>query len=160
MRRATTNSDFSEHSRWQRHNVYLSILSRMLRPTLVGSIYAFGVAVVSTLGFITGSRPAILLAAILTLPGSVVAIPAFYVVYGLMAQIPGANPSTATGSSSCGANGDCQASTTGDVAAWFTLATGFVGILALTAAALANAAILRSLIAAHHRPDQTVEPRT
>jgi hypothetical protein len=132
----------------------------LLRPSLVGSIYAFGVATVSTLGFITGSTPAIVLVAILTLPGSIVAIPAFYIVYGLMAQIPGANPSMASGSSSCAANGDCQVSTTGEAAAWFTLATGFVGVLALTAAALANAAILRSLISAHDRPAPTTEPRT
>ena len=121
------------------------------RPTSVGWIYVLGVAVVSTLGFTTGSTPTILLAALLALPSSVVAFPAFYVVYGLLAMIPGANPSSSSGSSSCAPTGECQASTPGD-AAWFTLATETVGILALTAAALLNAVAVRNLRIAARRP--------
>jgi hypothetical protein len=68
-----------------------------------------------------------------------VAFPAFYVVYGLLALIPAANPSGSTGAGSCVPNGECQASTAGDAAVWFTLVTEAVGILALTAAALLNA---------------------
>jgi hypothetical protein len=121
---------------------------RMLRPTLVESAYTLTVAVVATLGFATESTSAILLAAFLALPSSAIAVPAYYVVYGLLAQVPGANPSSSTGSASCAPNGDCQASSTGDPAGWFTLATEVVGILALTAAALLNVVVLRSLIAA------------
>jgi hypothetical protein len=119
-----------------------------LRPTLAGWIYVLSVAAVSTIGFTTGSTPTILLAALLALPSSVVAIPGYYIVYGLLALVPGANPSSSTGSGSCTPNGDCQVSTTGDLAAWFTFATEAIGILALTAAALLNAVVLRNLIAA------------
>jgi hypothetical protein len=118
------------------------------RPTLAGWIYVLGVAALSTLGFTTGSTPTILLAALLALPSSVVAIPAYYIVYGLLALVPGANPSSSTGSGSCTPSGDCQVSTTGDLAGWFTFATEAIGILALTAAALLNAVVLRNLIAA------------
>lgn len=130
-------------------------LAMTLRPTLVGWIYVLGVAAVSTLGFTTGSTPTILLAALLALPSSVAAIPAFYIVYGLLALVPGANSSSSTGSGSCAPNGDCQVSTTWDAAAWFTLATEAVGILALTAAALLNAVVLRNLIAARRTRMQT-----
>lgn len=122
--------------------------ARMLRTNRVGLIYVLGVAAVSALGFTSGSTPTILLAALLALPSSVVAIPAYYVVYGLLALLPGANPSSSTGSGSCVPNGDCQVTTTGEVAAWFTFTTEAVGILALTAAALLNAVVLRNLIAA------------
>jgi hypothetical protein len=114
----------------------------------VGSIYVLGVAAVSTLGFASGSTPTILLAALFALPSSVVAVPAYYGVYGLLALFPGANPSSGAGSGSCAPNGECQVSATGDAAAWFTFTTEGVGILALTAAALLNAVVLRNLIAA------------
>ena len=133
-------------------------LGRMPRPTLAGWIYVLGVAAVSTLGFTTGSTPTILLAALLALPLSAVAVPAFYVVYGLLALVPGANPSSSTGSASCAPDGDCHVSTTGDPAAWFTLATEAVGILALTAAALLNAVVLQNLIAARRMRMPTQPP--
>jgi hypothetical protein len=136
----------------------MSTLGVTLRPTLVGWIYVLGVATVSTVGFTTGSTPTILLAALLALPSSVVAIPAFYIAYGLLALVPGANPSSSTGSGSCTPNGDCQVSTTGDPAAWFTFATEGIGILALTAAALLNAVVLRNLIVAL-RPRMQTPPQ-
>ena len=126
-------------------------------PTSVGWTYVLGVAVVSALGFTTGSTPTILFAALLALPSSVVAFPAFYVVYGLLATISGANPSSSSGSGSCAPNGECQATTPGG-AAWFTLATEAVGILALTAAALLNAVALRNLMIAARRPQQKTPP--
>lgn len=122
--------------------------ARTWRPNRVGSIYVLGVAAVSALAFSSGSTPMILIAALFALPSSVVALPAYYVVYGLLALLPGANPASSTGSGSCAPNGDCQVSTTGDAAAWFTFATGAVGIIALTAAALLNAVVLRNLFAA------------
>jgi hypothetical protein len=82
-----------------------------------------------------------------------VALPAFYVV-GLLALIPAANPSGSTGAGSCVPNGECQASTAGDAAVWFTLVTEAVGILALTAAALLNAVALRNLMVAARRRRQ------
>jgi hypothetical protein len=129
-----------------------------LRPNWVGSLYVLGVAAVSTLGFTSGSTPAILLAAFLALPSSIIAMPAYYVIYGILALLPGANPSSSTGSSSCAPNGDCQETTAGGAAAWFTFTTEAVGILALTAAALLNAIVLQNLIAARRtriqRPPQ------
>ena len=125
-----------------------------LRPTLVGWMYVLVVAGVATLGFTTDSTPMILLAALLGLPSSLVAFPVSYVIYGLLALIPGANPSSGTGAGSCTPNGECQASTTGDAAVWFTLVTEAAGILALTAAALLNAVALRNLMIAARRRRQ------
>jgi hypothetical protein len=122
---------------------------RILPPTLIGWTYALTVTVLATLGFTTESTSTILLASFLALPSSGAAVPAYYVVYGLLALVPGANPSSSTGSASCTPDGRCQTSTTGDASTWFTLATDATGILALTAAALVNVVVLRSLIAAH-----------
>lgn len=106
------------------------------------------VAAVATLGFARDSTPPILLAVALTLPSSVVAVPSYYVAYGLLAQLPGSNPSRSTGPGSCTPNGGCHESTSGDAAAWFPHATDLVGILALIAAAVLNVVLLQRLIAA------------
>lgn len=127
----------------------MSAPGRILPPTRIGWTYALTVAALATLGFTTESTPMILLAAFLALPSSGAAVPAYYVAYGLLAQVPGASPSSSTGSASCTPDGSCQTSTTGDAAAWFTFATDVLGILALTAAALLNVVVLRSLLAAH-----------
>ena len=110
--------------------------------------YVVAVAAMAAAGFVTGSAPLILLAAVLTLPLSVVAVPAYYMVYGLLAQLPGANPSQATGSGSCGPDGTCQQISAGDPAVWFTTATELVGILALTAASVLNVVLLQRQVAA------------
>jgi hypothetical protein len=104
------------------------------------------VAALATVGFATGSTAAILAAAALALPSSIVALPAFYVVYGLLALVPGANPSAGSGSGSCTPGGECRFSSTGDLAAWFSVTTDIVGIVALTGAALANLVLLRLLL--------------
>lgn len=122
----------------------------MVRPNWVGSIYVLAVAVVSTVGFTSDSTPEILFAAVLALPLSIVAVPAYYVVSGILALLPGANPASSTGSGSCSPNGECQVSTAGDAAAWFMFTTDAFGILALTTAALLNAVIVRNVIATRH----------
>jgi len=114
--------------------------------------YVLIVMVIAAVGFTTGFTPMILLAAFLALPSSVIAVPAYYVTYGLLALVPGANPSRGTGSASCTPSGECRESTTGDLAAWFTIATEVIGILALTAAGLLNVILLRSLIARRRIP--------
>jgi hypothetical protein len=131
---------------------------RMPRPTLAGWTYALIVTVVATLGFTTGSTSTILLGAFVALPSSAVTLPAYYLAYGLLAQIPGANPSSSAGSASCAPSGECQASTTGDPAAWFTLATEVIGLVALTIAACLNVVVLRGLIAARRTRAQTPTP--
>jgi hypothetical protein len=124
----------------------------VLRPLLV--VYTIGVVALATLGFTSGSTAAILLAALLTLPSSVVAVPAYYMLFGLLAQVPGANPSHSSGSGICTSNGDCHLSTTGDAATWFTHATDLAGILALTAAAIVNVFLLDRVIAARRNQGQ------
>ena len=130
-----------------------------LRPNWVGSLYVLVVAAVSSFAFISGSTSTILLAALLALPSSMVAMPAYYIVYGILALVPGANPSISTGSSSCSANGACHGTTTGDAAAWFTYTTHAVGLLALPAAALLNVIVIQNLIAARRaRAQRPAQP--
>jgi hypothetical protein len=133
----------------------VTVSARTLRPTAAGWVYVLAVAALATVGFTTESTAGILAAAALALPSSIVAVPAYYVVYGLVALVPGANPSSSSGSASCTPSGDCRISTTGDAAAWFIATTEFVGILALTIAALANVVLLRLLIGSRREPTPT-----
>ncbi|MGB7817874.1 MAG: hypothetical protein WBL35_03955 [Ornithinibacter sp.] len=118
---------------------------RNLRLTFAESVYVLVVAVLGIVGFTAGSAPVILLAALLSLPSSVLEVPIYYVAYGLLGMVPGANPSSSTGSGSCTLNGDCVTSTTGELAPWFAITSEAIGILALVAAALVNVALLRRL---------------
>jgi hypothetical protein len=118
----------------------------------VGSAYALGVTVIAGLGFVADSTPMILLAALLSLPASVIALPGYYVAYGLLALVPGANPSESTGSSSCTAGGVCESSTSGDPASWFLVTADVLGVLALTSAALLNLLALRILTSRRRVP--------
>src|SRR5690606_18884476 len=99
------------------------------------------------LGFATDSTAGVLLAAVLALPSSIPGMIGFYVAYGLLAQVPGANPPSSSGSATCSPDGICHGSTSGDLAPWFAVTTDVLGILALTGAALLNA----YLVAAHLR---------
>lgn len=112
---------------------------------MTGRIYVATVAVVASIGFATGSTAAILLAGLLALPSSVPAIIGYYVVYGLLAQVPGANPDSASGYETCTPIGECDGSSSGDLATWFVVTTGVIGVLALTVAALLNVALVRVL---------------
>lgn len=123
----------------------MSTLGQTLRPTSLVSAYVLLVGVVATLGFTTDSTAAILLAALLALPLSPPAMVAYYLLYGLLAQVPGANPSTSSGSLTCPPDGACQGSSTGDLAGWFSVTTDVVGIVALSVAAVLNVVILRIL---------------
>jgi len=115
-------------------------------------IYVAAVALVAAVGFIEQSPWPIVVAALLALPASIVTLPCYYLAYGLLALIPGANPSSNSGSSSSDAYGNTLATVTaGTPAAWFTLATHVLGILALTAAALLNVLLLRALAARRRR---------
>jgi hypothetical protein len=108
---------------------------------LGGSAYVLVVAAIATAGFATETTGAILLAGALSLPTSVPAAIGFYLAYGVLALVPGANPGTSSGSGSCTPDGPCQVSSTGDAAAWFVVATDAIGILALVVAALVNVAV-------------------
>lgn len=111
--------------------------------------YVLTVAAVATGGFATGSTAAILTSAALALPTSIVAVPGYYLAYGLLALLPGANPSRGSGSGGCSPGAGCHASTSGDLAPWFSVTTDVIGVLALTAAALLNVVLLRTV--AHRR---------
>lgn len=122
------------------------------RDWLLGSAYVLGVAVIAAAGFLADSTPTILLAALLSLPASVIALPGYYLAYGLLALVPGANPSVSTGSGSCTVDGVCTSSTTGDLAAWFLITTNVLGVLAFTIAAILNVLALRLLTARRESP--------
>lgn len=116
------------------------------------SAYVLIVAVVATVGFFAESTTAILLAALLSLPVSVIALPGYYVAYGLLALAPGANPSESSGARACNAHGvDCDWSRSSDLAEWFHVTTDVIGVLALTCAAILNVLTLRILIGLVHR---------
>jgi hypothetical protein len=102
-----------------------------VRLTVRSLIYVVAVAVIAALGFTEQSPWPILLAALLAVPSSIVAVPCYYLAYGFLALIPGANPSSSSGTP----------------AAWFTVTTFVLGILALTVAAFVNVLLLRSLAA-------------
>ena len=77
-------------------------------------------------------------AAVLTLPASLAAIPAYYVVYGLTALVPGANPSNSSGEGSSSAGGEVTSTVTGLPAAWFTISTAVLLVALLAGAAVLN----------------------
>lgn len=119
-----------------------------VRLTVRSFIYVVAVAVFAAVGF-TGQSPwPILFAALLAVPASIVAVPCYYLAYGFLALIPGANPSSSAGSATFTPDGRMLTSaSTGMPAAWFTVTTFVLGILALTVAAFANVLLLRALAA-------------
>jgi hypothetical protein len=112
---------------------------------IVSGAYVVVVAGLATIGATGDSAGPILIAGLLTLPTSVPAVLGYYVVYGLLAQVPGANPDSGTGSTSCSPSGECHGSSTGDLATWFALTTDVVGILALIVSAVVNIALVGSV---------------
>lgn len=108
------------------------------------------VAVVATCGFATGSTALILLATLLALPTGVVTLVGYYLAYGLLALVPGANPSTATGSWSCTADNVCHGTSAGELATWFAVTTTLLGILAPIVAATINVVLLRLVSRRRH----------
>jgi hypothetical protein len=106
---------------------------------------------IAAAGFTDQSPWLILLAAVLAVPASIVAVPCYYLAYGCLALIPGANPSSSSGSATFAPDGRLLASvSTGMPAAWFTVTTFVLGALSLTIAAFVNVLILRALAAQTH----------
>ncbi len=123
-----------------------------LRPTAGATGYVLAVAAAATAGFATGSPVPILIAAAASLPASLLSMPMFYLAYGLLALVPGANPSSASGSgSSSTADGVVTSHTTGDPAAWFNATTHVAGVLLLAAGAVVDVVLVRSLVASRRR---------
>jgi hypothetical protein len=121
-------------------------------------IYVAAVASIAAVGFFRDSPWPILLAALLAVPLSFVTVPCYYIVYGLLALIPGANPSSNSGSVGVAADGHTLPSVnTGMPAAWFTTTTHLIGILALTVAAILNVLLLQALAARRRRKAATTQ---
>lgn len=132
-----------------------------VRPTLRSSTYVVAVALIATVGFTEESPWPILLAAMLTLPASIVAVPCYYFAYGILALIPGAKPSSSTGYGMQNAPGSHITSVvTGEPAAWFTVTTLVVGILTMTVAAILNVLLRRAFAARRRRTGEVRPPST
>jgi hypothetical protein len=118
------------------------------RPTLRSSIYVAFITVIASVGIIEKSPWPVLVAAFLTLPASIAVVPCYYLIYGMLAQIPGANPSSNTGYEVQNADGTTITSvTTGAQAPWFVVTTQAVEIIAFTFAAVLSVLFLRALAA-------------
>ena len=115
-----------------------------LRPTRWSLVYCVAVSGTAAVGFVGHWPWAIGVAALLALPASLVTVPAYYVVFGILALVPGANPSTSTGSGISTPGAGQLTASTGGAAAWFTTCTGIAGVLALVVAALLNVALVRA----------------
>lgn len=109
----------------------------------VAAAYVVVVAGVAAFGFATDSTAAILLAAALALPSGLPALVAYYAAYGVLALVPGANPSESSGSVSCTVDARCATTSAGDAALWFTTTTDALGVAALAAAAVTNVLLWR-----------------
>ena len=131
-----------------------------VRLTVRSSLYVVAVAVIASVGFTEQSAWPILFAALLSVPASLGAVPCYYLVYGFLALIPGANPSSNSGSATFAPDGRMlKIVSTGMPAAWFTLTTLVLGILALTVAAFVNVLLLRAL-AARRRSNEPVKTQS
>jgi len=113
--------------------------------------YVVCIALVGIAGFSLERPELVLLAAVGTLPISIVAMPAFYVAAGLVGLIPGANPSHSSGTEYVDATGLIITTTaTGTPAEWFDISLAVIGVATLTAAALLNVLLLRAFAGRRH----------
>jgi hypothetical protein len=127
-------------------------LARRVRPTARSAAYIVIICALATWGFVVQSPWPIVLAALLALPASLIALPCYYLAYGLLALFPGASPSSASGFGTAAADGTTSSSSsTGSAAGWFTATTHALGIIALTAAAILNVLLVRAFIARRQR---------
>lgn len=118
---------------------------------LAASAYLLVVMLLAVFGFITGTTSVILLAVVLTLPASLAAVPLYYVLFGLLAQVPGASPASSAGGAMCRPHRGCQAVHSSGQAIWFSPTATVIGIVLLVAAAVFNVMVLPRLIATYRR---------
>ena len=129
-----------------------------VRPTLRSSAYVVAIVLMATAGIIEQSPWPVLLAGLLTVPACFAAVPCYYIVYGVLAQIPGANPSSSTGYEYQSAPGAKIVSVmTGAQATWFVITAQALGILAFAVAAILNVLLLRA-IASRGQNTRAVQP--
>jgi hypothetical protein len=131
-----------------------------VRLTVRSLLYVVAVALIAAVGFTEQSVWPIVFAALLAVPASIVAVPCYYLAYGFLALIPGANPSSNSGSATFAPDGRMLTTvSTGMPAAWFTITTLVLGILALSVAAFVNVLLLRAL-AARRRSNEPVKTQS
>jgi hypothetical protein len=130
-----------------------------VRLTLRSLTYVVAASLFAAVGFTEQSPWPILLAALLTVPASMVAVPCYYFSYGFLALVPGAKPSSVSSSTTFAPDGRMVTVTKGMPAAWFTITTFALGILALTIAAYVNVLLFRAL-AARRRIKGPVAPQS
>ena len=100
-----------------------------VRLNVKSSLYVVAVALIAAVGFTEQSAWPILFAALLAVPASIVAVPCYYLAYGFLALIPGANPSSNSGSATFAPDGRMlTAVSTGMPSAWFTITTVVLGV--------------------------------
>lgn len=110
------------------------------------STYVVVLTLIATVGVTERSPWLVVLAGLLTLPASIVALPGYYLAYGVLALVPGANPSSSSSFATVAPDGRTLTTvTTGMPADWFTTTTLVLGILTVTVAALVNVLLLRAL---------------
>jgi hypothetical protein len=107
--------------------------------------YVLCVGAVAAWGFYTDTTATILFAVLLAMPAGGPALVGYYMAYGLLAGVSGANPDVASSGGRCTASGGCESFSTGEPAEWFLHTMDLVGALALTAAAVLNVVLLRML---------------
>jgi hypothetical protein len=89
-----------------------------LQRWLAEAAYVLCVTAVAAYGFYSESTAQILLAVLLALPMGGPALVGYYMVYGLLAGVSGANPDVARSGGRCTPNGGCESFTTGETAEW------------------------------------------
>ncbi len=112
----------------------------------VEAAYVVAVAVTAATGMLTRTPWLVLFAVVVSLPFGLVAIVGYYVGYGLLALVPGANPSFSSGSGTVGPDGATVWSSTGGQAGWFVVLTGALAITLISVAACANVVLLRAVV--------------
>jgi hypothetical protein len=105
-----------------------------------------GVAALVTAGVLLQSPGPFLLALLLTLPSSLVALPVYYLLYGLVAMIPGANPASSSGKGLSTPDGTTVTVVSGEPALWFTVAMAVLAVLVVAGAAWLNAIGLKAIL--------------
>jgi hypothetical protein len=119
-------------------------LGRRLTPAALAYIAA--VTVLAAVGFAAGRPLLIVVAAVVTLPVSIVAVPALYMLAGVLGIVPGANPSHASGTGYVSARGVEVVTESGEPATWYLVSIGVAGALLLGLAALGNVLLLGLVI--------------
>ena len=114
------------------------------RRWVAEAAYVLCVAAVAAWGFYTDSTATILLAVLLALPMGGPALVGYYVAYGLVAGVSGANPDVARSGGAVHAQRWLRVLHHGRAGGWFLHTMDVIGVLALAAAAVLNVILLRS----------------